>query len=186
MKKSLKIVGVIIILISVFLLFFYLSYGRTVMIDDVFLMSGEFYSKNELSVFYEVIAGRGCSECSKYDKKRKIKGADPKTFEIINSHYTKDKNNFYVCTWTGPDLFRISTKCIKIKSVDRESFEIIDNDSYGDYAKDKNNVYYEGIIIKNADNQSFKVLDYRYAKDKNNCYKYGEMTDVSECEKFKK
>lgn len=164
----------IIIVISI-MLFFYLFYVKTTEVYHSNYRTGEHYTKNNFNVFYEVTAGRGSSNSSSYDKKRIIKGADPKTFEVLNKHYTKDKNNFYICSWTGPDLFRISTKCEKIKNVDRESFEVIDNDPYDNkysynYAKDKNHVYFYGMIIENADPQSFQIINNKYIIDKNRLY----------------
>jgi hypothetical protein len=163
MKKYFKVIGVGIFFI---LIFFYFFYERTVPISHPFFRTGDHYSKNIFNVFYEVTAGRACSNCSSYDKKRIIKDADPKTFEVLNRHYTKDKNNFYICSWSGLDLFRISTKCEKIKNVDRESFKPLDEG----YARDKNYIYFYGNIIENGDSESFKILDNGYRIDKNRVY----------------
>jgi hypothetical protein len=62
-----------------------------------------------------------------------------------------------------------------------EKFQInLENDVYGWYATDKNNVYYRGEKITGADLPSFKVVTCEpattcYAKDSNNVYHYGEI-----------
>ena len=58
----------------------------------------------------------------------------------------------------------------KIKNVDSESFEIMNDD----YAKDKNNAYYKGKIFKETD---AKTLDKHYNK-KNNGYKIRDKKKV--------
>ena len=55
----------------------------------------------------------------------KMKGADPKTFVIVNDHYSRDANH----------IFHNSHQ---IKGADLKSFEILGNDRY---AKDKNHFY---------------------------------------------
>ena len=70
----------------------------------------------------------------------------------------------------------VSFKCSKMEEADKETFEILSLE----YAKDKNNVYYEGKIIKNADLKTFEVIkenpgkillnQEQYAHDKNRIY----------------
>ncbi len=155
-----------IIIIFFIILFIYLFFIRTIRINQEFF--GEvYYTKNSFTVFYNVEAGRSCDNCRKYDKRTWIINSDPKTFTILNKYYTKDKNNIYICSWSAPDIFRIKTKCEKIKAPDRDTFETIKN-SY--YAKDKNKVYYFWKSIENSDVKTFKVVNYDYAIDKNKVY----------------
>jgi len=146
---------------------------KTVEIAD-YSRTGEHYLKDRSHVFYEVEAGRGCDNCAV--RKQEITGADPSTSEVMNRHYVKDKNHIYVCSWTGPDAFRISTKCETIQNVDNGSFELIGDpqngfDYEGDhYAKDGDHVYFYGRVIEKADPQSFRVIDYDYAVDKYRIY----------------
>lgn len=93
-----------------------------------------------------------------------IKGADPNTFEILNTLYSKDKNYVY---FIDEELVDSDTK----------TFEIINNF----YSKDKKNVYYLKYKLLNSDPSTFKVYDnsikkeeiYYEAEDKNNYYQDG-------------
>ncbi len=78
---------------------------------------------------------------------------DPSTFEILSAYYAKDKNGAY---FIDTPVQSCITK--KIENVDLETFEVIGNDDYNTYTKDKNNCYY-----------------YR-----------GEIVPMSECEKLTK
>lgn len=55
----------------------------------------------------------------------------------------------------------------EITKADAKSFEILENFLY---AKDSDNIYYEGLSINGADQRTFEVLSYIYSKDKNNIY----------------
>lgn len=171
-----NILGLILIFFGFYLFRFY---DETVRITEP-SRTGEFYTKNDFFVFYEVKAQRGCDDCNKYDKKRRIKGANPKTFEILNKHYVKDKDRFYVCDWFGTEISNISTRCEKIKDVDSETFEVIDVEYNNYYAKDKNHVYFYGSIIEGADSQSFKNFDIYSAIDKEKVDSVLDKYDVSD------
>ncbi len=47
-----------------------------------------------------------------------------------------------------------------------ETFEVINND----FAKDENNFFFKGEVLKNIDYDTFVVLKDGYSKDKNNVY----------------
>ena len=58
----------------------------------------------------------------------------------------------------------------KIEGADAKTFEVFED---GEYAKDKNNVYYKENVLNEADPKSFKLLtkiSYGLGKDKNNLY----------------
>lgn len=105
-----------------------------------------------------------------YFMKEKIKWADIKTFEVINTdidvfgwnEYTKDKNNVYF-QWKIIDW------------LDPYTFELIDIW----YLKDKNWIYYDSEKwvkkIEWADIDTFEVINIENAKDKNHMYKYWEI-----------
>ena len=59
-----------------------------------------------------------------------------------------------------------------IISADPNSFKILQNPFYG---KDKKSVFYQGKIIKQADPQSFSILDDLYAKDKWHAFFQGKL-----------
>lgn len=63
----------------------------------------------------------------------------------------------------------------KIEDADPMTFQVIADNGYMRYAKDKNSVYIylkDGEIMKvfDADPETFEVLEYPYAKDKNDAY----------------
>ena len=86
------------------------------------------------------------------------------SYKLANSYdKTNDEMTRY---WTdGENAF---FKNSEIKKVDVESF--VQYPSYIGYAKDKNNVYIKEKIFKEADVDTFEVLNYAYAKDKINVW----------------
>ena len=56
-----------------------------------------------------------------------------------------------------------------VKGADVKSFLTIETDR-GIYGKDKNNVYYENLIIPGADPKTFKYIKDGYSIDKNKAY----------------
>lgn len=78
-------------------------------------------------------------------------GADPVTFQLITKpgliNYYKDAVSVYF-------------GCGKLEGSDPETFENIK----GSFNRDKNNVYFQGILL-NADRNTFTVLGNGYAKD---------------------
>lgn len=62
------------------------------------------------------------------------------------------------------------------------SFEVLENSNY---AKDKNKVFFQGRIIRNADSKSFKVIkNSNYSKDKNNVYIFWYKIPFADPETF--
>lgn len=105
----------------------------------------------------------------------RLPGSDASTFKIIDSNYSKDKNNVY-----GKSRRDEVIACDKVKDADPETFTPLDYP----YAKDKNNVYYNLVDkIDGADPATFKVLLNRdCAKDKNNYYLYGQIDKKNKCQ----
>ena len=80
-----------------------------------------------------------------------------------NSGYQKEENKW---TWVSYDEAVGKREGI-IEEADLETFSVLENDKY---AKDKNNVYFNGGIIPFADPNSFKVIDNGYSKDNASVY----------------
>ncbi len=87
-------------------------------------------------------------------------------FEKYLTYYSVSDNNTVLYTNHNNQIIKTN--------IDLETISILGRD----LAKDKDNVYYEGKIWKNADSETFEVIDTtynqdansRYAKDKNNVY----------------
>ena len=105
---------------------------------DVAQILGDYYSIDKGKVYYE---------------SKILKGANPKTAELIGFSLLKDDKNVY---YMGE----------KIKDLKIKNFEKLGQN----YWKNENKIYYRDKKIENADIMSFKVLNANYAKDKNNVY----------------
>lgn len=71
----------------------------------------------------------------------------------------------------------------KLKNADKETFKLLNEPIWSEYATDKNHAYGFGKELKNIDLASFKVLNFRYAQDKNNIYCFGEKLLVKTFQK---
>ena len=112
---------------------------------------------------------------------KKVIGVDAKTFEEVGYDIIKDKNGLHILIDSNET--EIKVKSLKADGIDLKTLKKLDNG----YFKDKNNIYYglSGNLykIKNADLQTFEVLNSPYsssvyfAKDKNNVYYNGKKLD---------
>ncbi len=66
--------------------------------------------------------------------------------------------------WTYVSYDEAAGKRINKLNVDKETFVVLDKETY---AKDKDNVYFKGGQIKNADPETFEIINHGYSKDKN-------------------
>ena len=115
----------------------------------------------------------------------RILAADPNTFKILKEFsWTKDQNNvFYgrqklananVKTFTaidenwGKDDKYYYNRENKIDSLDYQSAQIVG----ANYIKDKNKVFYENILIEDANPKTFKADKYSSAFDDQYIYKF--------------
>ncbi|MDC0008168.1 DKNYY domain-containing protein [bacterium] len=73
----------------------------------------------------------------------KMKGADPKTFVIVNDHYSSDANHIF-------------HNHFQIEGADLESFEILRNDRY---AKDKNHFYDGALQLDPSDTETRSLIE---------------------------
>ena len=101
-----------------------------------------------------------------------IEDADTNSFVPISNVYSKDDNNVYYCQYSGC----FDRECKIITDSDPTSFKVSSNDYIG---LDKNYVYSAGEVIKNADPNSFQIIDDYRAEDKIN--KYRISCDMGGC-----
>lgn len=115
-----------------------------------------------------------------------IPNADPETFQILEKKaVAKDKNDVYSGTtplkvedistfqllqgpWAKDSKAYYSISPVanpKKLNCDYQSFVILNDE----YAKDKNSVFWQGLLIKNAHSPSFEILEHG-AKDKHRRY----------------
>ena len=100
-------------------------------------------------------------------KNLKADGIDLKTLKKLDNGYFKDKNSIY---------YELSGNLYKIKNVDLPTFEVL-NSSYSSsvyFAKDKNNVYYNGKKLDGIVPNDFEQIQSYFIKDKNGIYKFEE------------
>ena len=83
-----------------------------------------FYIMDKNGIYYQ----------ENFNKYKKIENIDISSFEILDSHYSKDKDTVYC-------------KDIILKEADVKSFKIIENNFTFD-AEDKNNYYQVGKMVK--------------------------------------
>lgn len=115
-----------------------------------------------------------------------FQGAKIINSELSNQYYFKKDTIIYV----SEGRF-FANAGVVLKGIDRETFQVL---SY-DLAKDKNNVYYKGEIIDNADPLSFELLVSQikvdekynyvtYSKDNNHVYFLSEILIDADTETF--
>lgn len=105
-----------------------------------------YQERNGTYVFLHWDAGGG-------QKASPIRGADAKTFQVLNTFYAKDKNHAYFGGW-------------EIRGADPRSFVALSDW----YAKDAANVYGENRIIDGADPATFSLVS-TWGRDKNDVYR---------------
>jgi len=92
-----------------------------------------------------------------------LEHVDPDTFKQVDGYYWKDKNGVYLLQFC-------STDC-RIKLSDPETFTVFKGYNW---AKDKNNIYFELKKLREANAESFVVIDNDWGKD-NEFYYYHEL-----------
>ena len=99
-----------------------------------------------------------------------LEGADPNKFEVLcsecvsrwTSGYGKDQKT----VWHGP---------FPISDSDPDTFEVLN----AHYARDKNNFYFNGEIVKQFDSESFEILQNGYSKNDAGVY-YAMFSPIGE------
>ena len=106
-------------------------------------------------------------------------GVDMKSFKVLNSVLSKDKDHVYYESYT-----------IKDRDIDIPSFQAKANGYMTNYGFDKNNVYFletdykdgEGYaistIIQEADPESFQKIDHDWGKDASNYFYRNKVIEV--------
>ena len=127
------------------------------------------YYKDKNSFYY-----RSDNDLKKIKSEIDVKSAD-KMLEL--NDFVKDKNNLYY--FSNGKIEKINLN-IDVKSL--EFFDDI-NSSYSSYIKDRNNVYFvdnkngKVKIVKNADKNTFQIVNGNYGVDRKNVYYNGEKLD---------
>ena len=127
------------------------------------------YYKDKNSFYY-----RSDNDLKKIKSEIDVKSAD-KVLEL--NDFVKDKNNLYY--FSNGKINKINLN-IDVKSL--EFFDDIDS-SYSNYIKDRNNVYFvdnkngKVKIVKNADKNTFQIVNGNYGVDRKNVYYDGEKLD---------
>ena len=127
------------------------------------------YYKDKNSFYY-----RSDNDLKKIKSEIDVKSAD-KVLEL--NDFVKDKNNLYY--FSNGKIEKINLN-IDVKSL--EFFDDIDS-SYSSYIKDRNNVYFvdnkngKVKIVKNADKNTFQIVNGNYGVDRKNVYYNGEKLD---------
>ena len=127
------------------------------------------YYKDKNSFYY-----RSDNDLKKIKSEIDVGSAD-KVLEL--NDFVKDKNNLYY--FSNGKIEKINLN-IDVKSL--EFFDDIDS-SYSSYIKDRNNVYFvdnkngKVKIVKNADKNTFQIVNGNYGVDRKNVYYDGEKLD---------
>jgi len=114
-----------------------------------------------------------------------MSGIDITTFEVLaGTKYARDKNKVY---------YPIQMTCIDytdcgvcycsdyvLENVNRKAFKYLGKE----YATDGKNVYFRGELIKEADGETFKVIDgpefFFFAIDKNTVYRHNKIFSAAD------
>ena len=89
---------------------------------------------------------------------------------IVYAEYIKRNGEIYYREW-------MEQKPKLLKNIDKKSFEILEND----FAKDKNNIYYQGEKIEKIDPKNAKIFGSHFVKDEKivfDAYEKKELKDV--------
>lgn len=127
------------------------------------------YYKDKNSFYY-----RSDNDLKKIKSEIDVKSAD-KVLEL--NDFVKDKNNLYY--FSNGKINKINL------NIDVNSLVFLDNNnsSYSSYIKDRNNVYFvdnengKVKIVKNADKNTFQIVNGNYGVDRKNVYYDGEKLD---------
>lgn len=101
---------------------------------------------------------------------QKVEGAAPATFCSLGDETADGKkiygNNSFIA---GKDKNNVFIKTSKVTKLNPAKVDLL---GYG-YVADGTNIYFEDMLIENADINSFEIILVYYAKDKNNLYYKG-------------
>ena len=118
-----------------------------------------------------------------------LKNVDAKTFKVFaGTKYAKDKNHVYYPLVIACIDFTDCGVCyyskVIIELATPEDFKYLGKG----YAVSGKNVYFRGELIKNADGETFKIIDapvfFYFATDKNAVYKHDELFKDADAKTF--
>lgn len=143
-------------------------------------MPRKFFAGTELNTNFVILENQAYAKDSEkvYRLAKKLPGADPATFEVINLDYSKDNKNVYYLDSLIIDADAQSFEVIKNKEKEKKGHEkrLL-------YSKDKNHVYFLGKQIEHSDPSTFQHL-YPYSKDKNHVYSETSIMKNADPETF--
>ncbi|MCG2615247.1 DKNYY domain-containing protein [Terrimonas sp. NA20] len=141
-----------------------------------------------------------------YYKEKIVEDADATSFEALDEHYAKDKNNVYYCEEYRDGQTYYTTKkqtIVTLGNASPASFQVLGDNYAKDhkhayykdkpfkvrelaslevvtmrFVKDRYGVYLDQNPVNNADPKSFRILNSNYASDTNRIYYYGYPSDV--------
>lgn len=132
-------------------------YGKDIVVlakgENLTPLNGKF-AKTERHVFYRATP---------------VDGADAASFEALDEHYAKDKNQvlYFDTSRSGQDYFTtLRVRIDKVAGADPTSFAALD----GGYAHDRTRAYYEGVAFRVRDATSLTPLDNGFASDNERGY----------------
>lgn len=105
---------------------------------------------------------------------------DLDTFQVLSQNYSKDKSRVY---YNYPSTSNsIKNQINEISGADSQTFQTLEDSEYG---KDKNKVYYEGLVAPDIDANTFKDLTNGYSKDSKYVYFKSKVVEDADADSFK-
>lgn len=99
----------------------------------------------------------------------RIADADHQTFQVLSPHYAKDAKRVYHGDTYRESQDYFTTKKSRVTVLERAdpaTFRYIDDE----YARDRTNLYFEGVTFPVKDIETFELLDNGYARDRASGY----------------
>ncbi|MHA7058037.1 DKNYY domain-containing protein [Aquimarina sp. M1] len=110
----------------------------------------------------------------------KVENANPsKIISLTDSHIRDDQNVYFYLSHRG---FENIDKVITLPFQDSEQISFFEDHSL---LKIDDRIFYEGLLVENADASTFKDLEYGYAKDVNHVFFHGKMVEGADVKTFK-
>jgi len=168
--------------------------GNEVLYHSVYRKGQEYYSKAHKSTmiveeadpesFRQLSKYYGVDDTHVFHEARKLIKRDPASFKVVTKQLTVDAYGAYYKDDIIPNSHGLSFRTISDKyaiddhqvyfisgglpkvlnGADHKTFTGI-GDTYSDYAKDKNTVFYQGLVIAAANPGKFKKLMHDFSKD---------------------
>ena len=167
---------------------------------------GQIIEKADGKTFRAINNSYACDKNYVYSFEKIIIGADPATFKVLSTYLSEDKHDYYwegraitvkdkssfvllgkdndwQTQWAKDQYNGYFLPCGSISGIDYETFHPAPKTSTnhsGNYAVDKNRVYFENKVVTNADPGSFKEVDWNIGQDKFRVYKGERPTQLKD------